>query len=60
MPAESEGEDYEKLAQRELDLAASTSDPITKSAHLNKAAHYATLRERAAEPRARLSLFKEK
>lgn len=34
-------------AQQELDMAALATDPIAKALHLNMAAEYATLRERA-------------
>lgn len=38
---------YAMRAQQELDLAALANDPIVKTLHLNMAAEYATLRERA-------------
>jgi hypothetical protein len=34
-------------AEQELDMAALATDPIVKALHLNMAAEYATLRERA-------------
>jgi hypothetical protein len=34
-------------AQQELNMATLASDPIAKALHLNMAAEYATLRERA-------------
>ena len=37
---------YTRRAQEELDLAAASTDPETKAAHLNRAAEYATARER--------------
>lgn len=37
---------YTRRAQEELDLAASTTDPDVKAKHLNRAAEYATARER--------------
>lgn len=38
---------YLMRAQQELDMAALATDPIVKTLHLNMAAEYATLRERA-------------
>lgn len=37
---------YTRRAQEELELAAATTDPDAKAAHLNRAAEYATARER--------------
>lgn len=37
---------YTRRAQEELDFAAATSDPDVKATHLNRAAQYATARER--------------
>ena len=42
--------DYERRAYEELDLAAAATDRAVKIRHLNQAARYATLSERAAEP----------
>lgn len=38
---------YAMRAQQELDMAALATDPVVKTLHLNLAAEYATLRERA-------------
>lgn len=38
---------YAMRAQQELDMAALATDPVVKALHLNLAAEYATLRERA-------------
>lgn len=38
---------YLMRTQQELDMAALATDPIVKALHLNMAAEYATLRERA-------------
>lgn len=38
---------YLMRVQQELDMAALATDPIVKALHLNMAAEYATLRERA-------------
>ncbi len=38
---------YSMRAQQELDMAALATDPIARDLHLNMAAKYATLRERA-------------
>ena len=40
--------EYERRASEELDLAATTTDPAVKVYHLNQAAHFATLSQRAA------------
>jgi hypothetical protein len=40
-------EEYARKAQEQLDLAAAATDPAKKAGHLDRAAHYATLRERA-------------
>lgn len=37
---------YTRRAQEELELAAATTDREAKAAHLNRAAEYATARER--------------
>jgi hypothetical protein len=42
--------DFGALAGRELDLAAATTDKAAKTLHLNAAARYATLSERAIAP----------
>jgi hypothetical protein len=47
---------YARRAQEELDLASATADPAMKAFHLNRAAEFATKRERAA--RASLSASK--
>lgn len=39
---------YARRAQEELDLASATADPAMKATHLNRAAEFATKRERAA------------
>lgn len=38
---------YALRTQQELDMAALATDPTVKALHLNMAAEYATLRERA-------------
>ena len=38
---------YLMRVQQQLDMAALATDPIVKALHLNMAAEYATLRERA-------------
>lgn len=40
-----------RRAQEELDLAGLATDPATKRDHLNRAAEYATARERSARAR---------
>lgn len=47
MAAKTDGQRYLTRAQHELDMAASTYDANGKALHLNMAAKYATLRERA-------------
>lgn len=47
---------YARRAEQELDLASATTDPAVKAFHLNRAAEFATKRERAA--RATLSVEK--
>jgi hypothetical protein len=37
---------FTRRTQEELDLAAATTDPDVKATHLNRAAEYATARER--------------
>jgi hypothetical protein len=41
---------YSRRALQELSLAASAISPTIKILHLNMAAHYATMRERAMPP----------
>lgn len=45
--AKTDGEFYAVRAQQELDMAALATDPSVKKLHLDMAAEYATLRERA-------------
>lgn len=47
MEAKSDKQYYAWRAQQELDMAAVATDHIVKALHLNMAAEYATLRERA-------------
>lgn len=47
MAAITDDQYYLMRAQQELDMAALATDPIVKTLHLNMAAEYATLRERA-------------
>ena len=42
---------YARRAEEELDLASATTDPAVKAFHLNRAAEFATKRERAAAGR---------
>jgi hypothetical protein len=47
MGAVTDDQYYMIRAEQELDMAALATDPIVKALHLNMAAEYATLRERA-------------
>lgn len=47
MESKSDHQYYALRAQQELDMAAVATDPTVKALHLNMAAEYATLRERA-------------
>lgn len=47
MDLENDEQHYAMRAQQELDMAALADDPVVKALHLNMAAEYATLRERA-------------
>jgi len=47
MAAITDDQYYLMRTQQELDMAALATDPIAKALHLNMAAEYATLRERA-------------
>ncbi len=51
----SDGPYYARRAQEELELAALASDRDTKATHLNRAARFATLRERTETPPATLA-----
>ncbi|WP_128082175.1 hypothetical protein [Sphingomonas sp. Ant20] len=47
MAAIADNQYYAMRAQQELDMASLATDPIVKVLHLNMAAEYAALRERA-------------